>query len=403
MVAAGERQRRRGRRRRGRRSGPGAGTRRSGPGSRRGLRVAQPVEAEALHREAGQHAPHHDGPPHGRDVERAGAGQVAHEAAGEAVAGAGGVEELGQRVGRAGEDLVAGEEERAVLARASPPRRGGRRTRMARAALTMLCSPASWRASASLTKSRSTRRSVLEQALPLRGDPEVHGVGRPRSAARAPGRAPRSCSSGSMLPRKTWLGVAEGLRQLGAEVGEDVELGVEGVGLVQVELVAPRPAEGPARAAAPARPGRRRAPRRKSTWSCGEVLPDHRHHPDRGEEARRRWRSRSPSRPARPRGRRRASGASRARPSPPRAVTWTAVLYPAEPRPVNGGVSLRRPRRRGSPGPALGRQLAAGGGDVAPAVPAHHRGHVGGRRAGPGRPRPAPAPGARKPSPGFSL
>src|SRR5512137_2599308 len=58
----------------------------------------QPVEAEALHGVAREHAAHHDGPPHGGDVERPGAGQVAHESPGEAVAGAGRVEELRQGV-----------------------------------------------------------------------------------------------------------------------------------------------------------------------------------------------------------------------------------------------------------------------------------------------------------------
>ena len=84
----------------------------------------------------------------------------------------------------------------------------------------------------------------LEQGLLLRGDPEVHGVGRHDP------RRPHLVEHGELQLRvdvaeEDVARVAEGLGQLGAEVGEDVELGVEGVGLVQVELVAPRPAEGP--------------------------------------------------------------------------------------------------------------------------------------------------------------
>src|SRR5512137_1909567 len=43
--------------------------------------LAQPVQAELLHREAGDDAPHHHGAPHGGHVQAAGPAEVPHEAA----------------------------------------------------------------------------------------------------------------------------------------------------------------------------------------------------------------------------------------------------------------------------------------------------------------------------------
>ena len=100
--------------------------RRSGPAPELGVagRISAAVRSrrrsrrELLHREAGQHAPDHDGPAHGRAVRAARRPrQVAHEAAGEAVAGAGRIEERrpADRP-RPRRPRSPGEEERAVLA-----------------------------------------------------------------------------------------------------------------------------------------------------------------------------------------------------------------------------------------------------------------------------------------------
>src|SRR6266542_4481066 len=74
-------------------------------------------------------------------------------------------------------------------------------------------------------------------------------------------------------------------RQLGAELGEDVELGLERMRGVEIELVAPLPAEGPSGPAHQA--GEVDVARsEEADVLLREVLPDDRHHPRRAEEAR---------------------------------------------------------------------------------------------------------------------
>ncbi len=123
-----------------------------------------------------------------------------------------------------------------------------------------------------------------EQALPLGVDPEVHGVAR-----HEPG-CPHLVEHRVLQVRvdvaeEDEVGVAPGGREHRLEGGQHVELGVEGVRGVEVELVAPLPAEG--LAGLPRQPGQvGPAGGEEPHVLLGEVLSDHRHHPGRPEEAR---------------------------------------------------------------------------------------------------------------------
>ena len=210
-------------------------------------------------------------------------GDVADEAAGEAVAGAGRVDDLGQRIGGQGEEAVLGEERRAVLAllghdgAAGPSSAAPRRPRRSSAC------PVSCSSSSSLRIRQSTERIVRRarrwrcrsrgSSSPSRRTAPTCTARARRAAGRAgcwPGRGRRSPGP----PARAWA------RSL-----EDVEVGDVRDALVEVVAVLAGPEE---RLAAghvldvvgdrPARlqrlpvlgrsrrpPGRRGAPRRRTT------------------------------------------------------------------------------------------------------------------------------------------
>ena len=69
--------------------------------------LLEAVQREAFDGEAGHDGAEDDGLPEGAAVRPAGPGQIAHEAAGESVAGAGRIQHVGQRVGGSTEDVHA--------------------------------------------------------------------------------------------------------------------------------------------------------------------------------------------------------------------------------------------------------------------------------------------------------
>src|SRR5271155_1000087 len=78
--------------------------------------AADAVEAEMLDGEATHDGAVDHGAAEGRVVDGSGSGERAHEAAGKAVAGAGGVADDAQRHGRGGKNRLAAEKRGAMLA-----------------------------------------------------------------------------------------------------------------------------------------------------------------------------------------------------------------------------------------------------------------------------------------------
>ncbi len=225
------------------------------------------------------------------------------------------------------EDVLAVEEQRAVLAALDDHPSSGPSRRIARAALTMLCSPASWRASASLMKSRSTRASVFFERRRAALDPEVHRVHRDQARRPAPGRAPGAAARGRCCRGTRSFGVA--VRRPGAWAGSSAKT-LSWVSSVCASLSSKRVAPFqrkvlPGTRSTPARSTPRA--RRNATCSSGKSSPTTATiAPGRRTTRRRRrtWRSRRGRRPRR----RRASPRSRARPNRRRAGTWRPALRP---------------------------------------------------------------------------
>ena len=207
-----------------------------------------PIGAEVLDVERGEHRPVRHRLAQDRGIEhRVACGpaavEVAEEAAREAVPGAGRVSDVLEQVARDREEVILG-------------RRGRRRTRRA------------WRRSRpvpSPSRARGARRQVRlagqladlgvveHQAIDL-GDRRLQRLPRGRRARSSSSRGAANCawastlgrwcwSSGSMFPRKSISDSLGCLGELRVEVGEDVELGVVGVGDVHVVLVVAAPEE----------------------------------------------------------------------------------------------------------------------------------------------------------------
>ena len=242
------------------------------------LEPGGPYAFYAERRDGGRH---HQRLAQGGALEVALAGQVAHQRARESIAGARRIDLDLQRVGRREEDPVIVEEHGAVLAslhhqaaRAHGADRGG--------GLLDVVFPGELADLFVVDDERIDLGEHRDQGRPLAADPEIHGVG---------GDQPRALHLSQDLELEAGVDVAEqqkgaraeGLRQLGSEVGEDVELGVQRGAAREVRRVAARPAEGLARR--PLDAGRVYAARRERVdGAIGEIVADHRHHAHRCEE-----------------------------------------------------------------------------------------------------------------------
>ena len=167
--------------------------------------------------------------------------EVAEEAAGEAVAGAGRVAHVVERDAGKGEEAVRGEEGRAVLALLGDD---GARAELHRGAGGAgQVRLAGQLADLGVVDDQAVDLGDRRQQRVLGGvDPEVHRV-QPAEA--------RAVALGADLALQVWLDVGEeegvgGFRlggELRLELAEDAELGVLGVGDVEVVLVATAPEE----------------------------------------------------------------------------------------------------------------------------------------------------------------
>ena len=284
----------------------------------------------------------------------------------------------------------------------------GPNERIRRAAFTTLCSSASWRASASFTKRRSTRFSVRSRLSRFEVIQKFIVSHATKRGARTWSSTVR-CRSGSMLPRNTYSESRIVGGQLRAELGEHVELRVERVRGVEVELVAALPAEGPPGPADEPGEVDRRASAKKRDVLLREVLADDRDHAGRAEEARadREVGGRAAEHVVAPPERRlegverdgsdgeqRHAGLS-GRGAPRRGAFASAALGEL----VNRQRGLR-PSGAASPPriarAALGRELSARGRDVAPAVLADDHGEVPRRERLLERDHPLAAPARRR-------
>ena len=278
---------------------------------------SEPVERELLDREAREDAPEHDGAAHRRVVLAAAAREVPHEPTREAVAGAGRVEDGRERDRRRGEDLVAREEERPVLAPLDDHRaRAEGEDPAGRLDDVVLLGELARLGVVHEQEIHPLQRP--EQALALRRDPEVHGVARdePRSADLVE-HGPLQI--GVDVAEKDVLRVAIMGGQLRVELGEHVELRVEGVRGVEVELVAALPAErAPGAADEPGEVDAARAEEARRAPPGSPRPPPPRRGSGRRSSSRRR--STTPSPRARRRASRTAFRGSRARPIRRRAA-----------------------------------------------------------------------------------
>ena len=193
-------------------------------------------------------------------------GDVADEAAGEGVAGAGRVDHALERERGEREEAVAGDQRRPVLALLRDDRGPRSPARTSRAALSRFGLPVSWRSSASLSIRQSTVADRLHERLAGDVDPEVHRVERGKARARAlgadgsaAGRAGCSPGTGPRSSRERW-------RELRLEMLEHAQARLERLAEFRSHPYSPRPEEG----LAAARRARRRStstPRARSTSS----------------------------------------------------------------------------------------------------------------------------------------
>jgi hypothetical protein len=132
-------------------------------------------------------------------------------------------------------------------------------------------------------KSMSTRRSTSRSSARVPSIQKVHGVGRHELRPRLHLVQHLRLQLGVDVAQEEEVGFSQRRRQHGVEVAEDVEVRLQGVGLVQIEAVATLPAEGGA--------GGPRDPREidaslaeEVEVGLGEILPHHADDRDRTEE-----------------------------------------------------------------------------------------------------------------------
>ena len=155
----------------------------------------------------------------------------------------------------------------------------------ARAARARFGSPVSSRISASFSIRQST--SAIAATSDSRALSSQKFIESRAANSRLAGRPGRCCwSSGSMFPRKRSSDCFEAVRELRVEVGEDVELGVVGVGDVHVVLVVGPPEEGLAALDPLDVVGDHAAVLEHLELLVAEVIADRPDHSDVGEEAR---------------------------------------------------------------------------------------------------------------------
>ena len=275
-------------------------------GSNRSPDLAAPkrphsIQRERLDLERRQDRPHHRGAPEvGRPLARAATRRQPRNPPANASPAPVGIEDAAQRKRREREHVVL---RRTRARRARPrltttvfgPSRADRVRRLHQVAL-----PVNWRISASLMNCTSTRRERRARARRASRRSRSSWCRRRRASGRLDARRGRATGG----PGRCWRGrrsasLDQPSGRTRVESGEDVELRLEGLGVVEVVAVLPAPAEGlpagtrhesaeidcGARGTAPA--ARRRSPRRS---------------PRRGGPARRTtrpWRNATPSPPRR--------------------------------------------------------------------------------------------------------
>ena len=168
--------------------------------------------------------------------------EVAEEAAGEAVAGAGRVAHVLEREAGQGEEAVLGEQRRAVLALLGDDR--ARAQLHHRAGGPGEVRLAGQLADLGVVDDQAVDLGDRRQQRVLGGfDPEVHRVEAAEAGAAALG-ADLALQVGLDVGEEEGVGRLRGVGELRLELAEDAELGVLGVGDVEVELVAAAPEEG---------------------------------------------------------------------------------------------------------------------------------------------------------------
>ena len=169
---------------------------------------------------------------------------VADEAAGEAVARAGRVDDLGQRIGGQGEEALRRRTAPRRTCPAWPRRPAGPSSAAPRAAARRSSAlPVSCSSSSSLRIRQSTERIVLIERVARDVDPQVHRVHRDEARAAALLAHARAAARAGCWPGRARRSPARRLRELGLEVGEDVEVGVVRDALVEVVAVLAGPEE----------------------------------------------------------------------------------------------------------------------------------------------------------------
>ena len=172
--------------------------------------------------------------------------EVAHEAAGEGVAGAGRIEHVLERIGRREEDRALLEQERAVLALLDDHHRRAALHDPARGLHEVACI----RELARFAVVQRDEVDVLDAARADRGagSRSRSSSCRTRRASGArPGCSTSSCRRGSMLARKTKGALRNCVGNLRAEVREHAEVRLERLGRVEIVPIAAAPAERVAR------------------------------------------------------------------------------------------------------------------------------------------------------------
>ncbi len=166
--------------------------------------------------------------------------KVAHEAAGEAIARAGGVVHLLQRKRRHGKDAAVVHHHGAVFAALDHQRLGAELEDMPRRAQQIVLVREHARLGVVDHQDLRVRQNLAQFGGRLL-DPIVHGVERDHARLAVDLREHGMLQRGIDIGEEDVLGRAEGVRQLGLECGEDVQLGGQGDALVGIGAVAPGP------------------------------------------------------------------------------------------------------------------------------------------------------------------